>query len=518
MWSSSQNRDPIQPTAFRFPITMIFNQTSFTELDSLSENILEALIPGYPLISRSLRTLGLDVSWILRFFVMPLAIITCLHYFYRHVSGHLYNLFTSSIHVESDDRLFDIVLAFLVRKSASTGLRSGIATTRPDKSTDLQSEDFLTGPGARKRMRLEPDEQHIWFLHNRRLFRFQRSKTRAPMGFVVSQLITLTVFGFRTQPIEDLIAEMQDQWFAGSKPTTTIMRPLAKEVRDRAGYPWAVIAQRPSRSIDTIVLEEALKQSILSDISNFWSLGAAEWYSGHGIAYRRGYHFWGPPGTGKSSLAFAVAGVFNVDIYCVSVNDPDLTEGGFLSLLSHLSRRSILLLEDIDSAGLRRESHRSSDGRKESGISLSGLLNAIDGVASSEGRILIITSNMPDHLDGALTRPGRIDFSVEFKSASKEQSREIFLRMYSHPRRPSANNAKTDAIKDLDLELLADRFKNEIPDRLLTPAELQGFLLTMTDPRDAVDHVAIWRDDTLERLSQIQPTTQQSLASDQRSV
>ena len=120
----------------------------------------------------------------------PLAIITCVHYLYRHVSGHLFNLFTSSIHVESDDGLFDIVMAFLVRKSASTGLRSGIATTRPDKSTDLQSEDFptfildftnFTGSGARKRVRVEPDEQHIWFLHNWRLFRFQRSKIRAPM-------------------------------------------------------------------------------------------------------------------------------------------------------------------------------------------------------------------------------------------------------------------------------------------------------------------------------------------------
>jgi mitochondrial chaperone BCS1 len=71
-------------------------------------------------------------------------------------------------------------------------------------------------------------------------------------------------------------------------------------------------------------------------------------------------------------LAFAVAGVFDVDIYCISVNDPDLTEGEFLSLLSHLSRRFILFLEDNNSAGLRRrESHRNNDGRNESGISLS---------------------------------------------------------------------------------------------------------------------------------------------------
>jgi mitochondrial chaperone BCS1 len=129
-----------------------------------------------------------------------------------------------------------------------------------------------------------------------------------------------------------------------------------------------------------------------------------------------------------------------------------------------------------------------------------------------------MTSNMPDHLDGALTQPGRIDFSVKFKSASKEQCREIFLQMYSHPRRPSANNAKMDAVKDLDLGLLAVRFKNEILDRLLTPAELQGFLFIKTDPRDAMVHMCTWRDDVLsrrERVAQIQPTTQQPLASDQ---
>jgi hypothetical protein len=134
-------------------------QSSFAELDSSSKNILVALIPRYPLISRFLKTLGLDISLIVRFFVVPLVIIKCAHCFYKIISRHLFNLFTSSIRVESDDGLFDIVLAFLVRKSVSTGPRSGIATTRPDKSTDLQSEDFpnfsldstnFMGSGARK--------------------------------------------------------------------------------------------------------------------------------------------------------------------------------------------------------------------------------------------------------------------------------------------------------------------------------------------------------------------------------
>lgn len=206
-------------------------------------------------------------------------------------------------------------------------------------------------------------------------------------------------------------------------------------------------------------------------------------YSNCGIPYRRGYLLYGPPGTGKSSLSFAIAGVFGVDIYCISMNDPGLSDGELLRLLSHLPRHCVLLLEDIDGANIqqrnddnddRRSTH---DGRNKSGVSLSGLLNAIDGVASPEGRILIVTTNFPERLDAALIRPGRIDRKVEFKLASKEVSYEMFLRLYSN----HEGNAEA-----FDLKSLATKFMEDIPSDLFTPAELQGFFLARTDARDAV--------------------------------
>ena len=69
---------------------------------------------------------------------------------------------------------------------------------------------------------------------------------------------------------------------------------------------------------------------------------------------------------------------------------------------------------------------------------MSGLLNAIDGVASQEGRILIMTTNYPEKLDDALVRPGRVDMKVEFTLASKQQIRELFLRMYCVDSREAA--------------------------------------------------------------------------------
>ncbi len=93
-------------------------------------------------------------------------------------------------------------------------------------------------------------------------------------------------------------------------------------------------------------------------------------------------------------------------------------------MFSSLPRRYVVLLEDIDNAGLIK---RQEEGEKSvkptddavakigaKGISLSDLLNAIDGVASYEGRVLVMTINCLEKLDEALIRLGRIDFKVEF--------------------------------------------------------------------------------------------------------
>ena len=73
----------------------------------------------------------------------------------------------------------------------------------------------------------------------------------------------------------------------------------------------------------------------------------------------------------------------------------------------------IILLEDIDALFVQRE----SVGRG-GGVTFSGLLNALDGVRSQEGRILFMTTNHKEKLDPALLRPGRADYHVELNHAS----------------------------------------------------------------------------------------------------
>jgi chaperone BCS1 len=113
---------------------------------------------------------------------------------------------------------------------------------------------------------------------------------------------------------------------------------------------------------------------------------------------------------------------------------------GLSELISTLPEKCIALMEDIDAAfhhGISRESTPppSSPGSPEpqqvdgpqagppaptgSRVSLSGLLNALDGIGAQEGRILFATTNNHGSLDAALCRPGRMDLHIEFHLASK---------------------------------------------------------------------------------------------------
>lgn len=109
--------------------------------------------------------------------------------------------------------------------------------------------------------------------------------------------------------------------------------------------------------------------------------------------------------------------------------------------MSGIPSQSIILMEDIDAAfthSINRDAPPSvpssavqpSMTMPTSGLTLSGLLNAIDGVQAQQGRLLFATTNKYDALDPALVRPGRLDLHVEFKRATKWQAEELFKRFY----------------------------------------------------------------------------------------
>ncbi|KAJ3056705.1 hypothetical protein HK097_005106, partial [Rhizophlyctis rosea] len=193
------------------------------------------------------------------------------------------------------------------------------------------------------------------------------------------------------------------------------------------GVDWRPFGNpRRRRPVESVVLQEGIADKILRDVRTF--LEGGKWYFDRGIPYRRGYLLHGPPGSGKTSFIQALAGELEYNICVLNLSERGMTDDRLNHLLSHAPPRSIILLEDIDAAFSNRQ--QSDKQGYQSQLTFSGLLNALDGVGSSEERVIFMTTNHLSRLDPALIRPGRVDFQILIDNATEEQARSMFLRFY----------------------------------------------------------------------------------------
>ncbi|KAL7261308.1 hypothetical protein ACSBR1_006869 [Camellia fascicularis] len=164
-------------------------------------------------------------------------------------------------------------------------------------------------------------------------------------------------------------------------------------------------------TFDTLAMDPTLKKEVMDDLDRF--VKRKDFYRRVGKAWKRGYLLYGPPGTGKSSLIAAMANYLKFHIYDVELtrlrSNSDLR-----NLLVSTANRSILVIEDIDCSTnfQNQQAGGNNDGNKR--LTLSGLLNFIDGLWSSCGdeKIIIFTTNHKEELDPALLRPGRMDMHI----------------------------------------------------------------------------------------------------------
>jgi chaperone BCS1 len=267
---------------------------------------------------------------------------------------------------------------------------------------------------------------------------------------------------------------------------------------DFGGDSWTPAITRTARPIESVALEASKKDVLVSDIAYYLTAECERFYSNRGYPYRRGFLFYGPPGTGKTSFCLALAGHFKLNLYILSLGDEEMTDQRLESLFASLPTHCILLMEDVDSAGLGRElpksaseklhSGQESKSRKNYALTLSGLLNCLDGPTSKDGRIVCMTSNAPDSLDPALIRPGRCDQKVLFGYDSKEICIKLFNHLYT--RTPDEMvESETSVSAQHDIAQLARDFAGAIPsDGKISPAEVQGYLMIhREDPVAAVE-------------------------------
>ncbi|XVF16526.1 hypothetical protein REPUB_Repub10bG0039300 [Reevesia pubescens] len=217
---------------------------------------------------------------------------------------------------------------------------------------------------------------------------------------------------------------------------------------------WSDVAFESSASFQTLAIDPKKKEEIINDLLTFSK--AKDYYTKLGKPWKRGYLLYGPPGTGKSTMISAMANLLNYDIYDLELttvkNNTELRK-----LLTETSSKSIIVIEDIDCSldvtgqrkkeraknveilghGLNFKKEKEPEIEKTSKVTLSGILNFIDGTwsACGTGRIFVFTTNHVNKLDPALIRRGRMDLHIELSYCSFEAFKTLamnYLELDSH--------------------------------------------------------------------------------------
>ncbi|TPX71176.1 hypothetical protein SpCBS45565_g01370 [Spizellomyces sp. 'palustris'] len=414
------------------------------------------------------------------------AVIASAGVLWRYLWEFLQKQLIVSAEFDSRDEAYSWLLSFLAdhpmsqrttRFSVTTSIKPG------QKSDNEQGDAYLNLP----RVYFLPSPGTHLFTFNKHILWLSRERAKPPAGGAPTaslERITINALGRNRKVLESLVRESQKLFIEKDRCRTVIY------AADQYGN-WRRIRSRPIRHLSTIVLDEGIKELVLKDVTEF--LASERWYADRGIPYRRGYMFYGKPGTGKTSFVTALAGELKLNIYVISLANRGLTDE---KLMVDTPPRCILLLEDIDAAFVSRTITGATTGAGQSNatigtnVTFSGLLNAIDGVAAQEGRLVCMTTNHLEKLDPALIRPGRVDLKVLFDLATKYQARELFIQFYPHTNGEPPSVPGMLTLRADDLVQLAEAFAKKIPDRVLSMAQIQGFLMKYkSNPWEAVKKV-----------------------------
>ncbi|KAF9880830.1 mitochondrial chaperone bcs1 [Colletotrichum karsti] len=387
--------------------------------------------------------LGFDLN-----LYIPLFLVLGLTGVGRYLIDEIKYLFNTYLMAEAgvfpDDEIYNILMSWVANQSFASKSRHFIANlNRVQESSLFQPSGQDHSKPRSQSLKYTPSfGTHLFWYKNRPIF-FRRTKIHKDLGpRIKAEEITLRCFGYSPSLLKDLLKDAHEEYMKIHENKTMV---YSAEQR-RFGAEWNCCMALEPRHFSTIITRPGLKESIIDDITDY------------------------------------------------------------LSAETQLPQECIVLFEDIDAAGLTStraaagpdEKRKFSSASDNDRLSLSGLLNLLDGVAIQEGRILIMSTNHAENLDKALIRPGRVDMIIQFTLADSHMLSNIFQTVFastSTQDKPEKNTPvdQRPRVVSSEIKALSEQFAARIPSGEFSPAEIQGYLIRYKrKPEMAVSGAEDW--------------------------
>ncbi|RCI05641.1 hypothetical protein CU098_000021, partial [Rhizopus stolonifer] len=459
-------------------ISAVFNLL-LTFLEKISDEDVWKSVLGERVVNLGQKYFGNDfVALSLAFYIAP---ILRMHWsqLMEKISKKVAPAGTISLKIYSTDTLYQCISQYVfdhgtARKDLQTGVAQyaevsdRVATEVDDYDYDNDSQwcdhtnySEFNDPDLAKVRLIPPSNFDEEIVYKGHLIKIEFKDASNIKGNEDSEHVLVSMSGRDTRKLHVILQEWSDDYNKNL---------ASRHIYRSNGYSWMFERTLPFRDMDSIHLRDGQKDLLVRDMQTFKK--RAEWYKKRGIPHRRGYLLYGPPGTGKTSTIQAIANELNLHIAIASCitdfNDSDLK-----SLIQCVPYNSIVVIEDIDHLFDSKEDDSRSNYHL---LTMSGLLNIMDGMHSHEGSMIFMTCNNINKIQPALLRPGRIDLKLKFDYAAKEQIRDTywrFMRLDEETSKPLIDEERVKA------EKYADKFVGMIPTDYVTTAEIQSFFIDM---------------------------------------
>jgi predicted ATPase len=363
-----------------------------------------------------------------------------------------------SLDIPDRDPAFRWIQAWLAthpyaKRARDLSLTTTWERSQPDASPDAEFDfDESSGPAGEAKFELSPAPGIHFMIYRKRILVVRRMRRDLQNGgsTAYQETLTLQLFGGSRRMLEELLGEARAASFP-KVPGVSILN-----ARNEC---WFASSWQPKRPLPSLILADEILEDLIADLRDFYR--SSSWYAERGVPFRRGYLLHGPPGTGKTTLVLALAGELGLSVAVLTLSSRLMSDESLRALVDALPLATILLIEDVDC--VFRDKRATT---QETGVTLSGLLNALDGVSSRDGRVLFLTTNHLERLDPALIRPGRVDRRVELAYATPDQARRLFLWFF-----------RDSGLTHAELAREADGFATQVPDRQISMAAIQEHLL-----------------------------------------